>query len=510
MNAQTPPPLAVLEALCDHIADTRHVLVVRMEDGHIVYANPVICAALAYPADALAGMTLESLHDEFELDFIERRHQLTRGLIDDGELRLRRSDGSDLWLRFYGVPIPPVNGQPCRLLVGRDIMRFVERRIEDEGRMAALYRGQAIAEYDTQGRLLDANELFLGLMGGTLEELRGTGHRDLADVGFVSSDAYDRWWARICLGEVDEGERRYVDASGRELWLREVFNPIFGLDGRPFRILQAALDVTAARLAQQRLRESINYASHIQRALHQPSRRVLQQVLPDTHALLWEPRDVVGGDCLFAREQDGGLWFCLFDCTGHGAPGALLASIVLAETDRILGGGSALSPGEVLGHLNRRVKQSLGQMDAGDGTGSDDGLDAVVIRLEMVSAAAQVASSGLPVFVVEPGLETVILRGDSGGLGYRRVPADRRWETRTLTLGEGMRLFVATDGIFDQPGGLTRVGYGRRRFAASLTAHAELPAAAQLAAVMRDFAEYQGTQSRRDDVAIAVLQLPER
>jgi serine phosphatase RsbU (regulator of sigma subunit) len=287
-----------------------------------------------------------------------------------------------------------------------------------------------------------------------------------------------------------------------------VFNPIFGPDGRPCKVLQAGLDVTDARLAQSRLQDSINYASQIQRALHEPSLRELAQSMPGSHALQWEPRDTVGGDCLFARELSGGLWFCLFDCTGHGAPGALLASIVLSETDRILSAGPALSPGDVISRLNRRIKESLGQAEADQSKTSDDGLDAVVIRIDPVSASARVASSGIPVFVVEPGSPTQILMGSSGGIGYRRVPLDRHWETRTVNMGAQTRLFAATDGIFDQPGGPSGVGYGRRCFAGSLAAHASLPVTEQMVAVIRDFREYQGLQARRDDIAVAGLQIP--
>lgn len=508
MTAVLDSPPGLIEALARGIPSTRHVLVVRCDDGRIVYANPVSCAALGYSAEELTTRSLGDLHDEFDLELIERRHGLHKGVVDDGELRLQRSDGRDLWLGLYALPHPPVDGCECRVLIGREIVEQVRRRVENEGRMQALYRGQAIAEYDLEGHLIFANDLFLSLIGGTLTELLGTPHQDIADVGFSSRQEHDAWWQRICLGEVGEGERCYIDSAGREVWLREVFNPIFGPDGRPCKVLQAGLDVTHARLAQSRLQDSINYASQIQRALHEPSLRELAQSMPGSHALQWEPRDTVGGDCLFARELSGGLWFCLFDCTGHGAPGALLASIVLSETDRILSAGHALSPGDVISRLNRRIKESLGQTEANQSKSSDDGLDAVVIRIDPVSASVRVASSGIPVFVVEPGSPTQILRGNSGGIGYRGVPFDRQWETRTVNMSEQTRLFAATDGIFDQPGGPSGVGYGRRRFAGSLAAHASLPVTEQMVAVIRDFREYQGLQARRDDIAVAGLQLP--
>jgi len=514
MSPQQHPPDSLLQALCEGIPATRHLLVLRTSDGRFVHANEMFCDALGYTLGELTSMTLESLHDEFELDLIERRHKLMKGIVDDGELRLKRRDGSDLWLGLYGLPHSPVDGQACRLLIGREIFEQVRRRAENEGRIQALYRAHAIAEYDLEGHLLLANDVFFSLMGSSQEELAGKTHRQLSAAGAIISHVfsdfhYEDWWHRITRGEVDEGERRYVLRSGREVWLREVFNPIFGPDGRPCKVLQAGLDVTEARIAQKRLEESINYASQIQRALHEPSLRVLDRELPGCHAVLWEPRDVVGGDCLFARATEGGLWFCLFDCTGHGAPGALLASIVLSETDRILSVGRALSPGDLLSHLNRRIKQALGQTGPGSPGESDDGLDAVVIRLDPASSQVRVASAGLPVFLVEPGSEPQVQRGDSRGIGYRRIPIDRTWDTRTLNLNPGTRIFIVTDGIFDQPGINSRVGYGSRRFAQSLQDHSDKTLDEQVVAVVRDFKDYQGDESRRDDISVAALQLPD-
>ncbi|NBR98711.1 MAG: PAS domain S-box protein [Betaproteobacteria bacterium] len=169
--------------------------------------------------------------------------------------------------------------------------------------MEALRRGQAIAEYDLNGHLISANDIFLALMNGSMAELEGMAHQDLCDPVFSFSEAYKVWWEHIRLGEVDEGTRRYVDLSGREIWLREVFNPIFGTDGRPFKVLHAALDVTRGRTAELQLIESMNYAGRIQQAMHEPSREALARHLRDRYGLVWSPvkRTVSSGSaCLIA------------------------------------------------------------------------------------------------------------------------------------------------------------------------------------------------------------------
>ncbi|NBY53485.1 MAG: PAS domain S-box protein [Betaproteobacteria bacterium] len=498
-------------ALWQGLASRRPLFVVRHEDGRVVRANEVACQALGYAGDALLGLTLEEIHDEFDLDLIQRRRDLTQGSVADGELCLRRADGGELWLFLESLPHPDVEGFACQLLLGRDCLQQVQTRIEHSGQMEALRRGQAIAEYDLNGHLISANDIFLALMNGSMAELEGMAHQDLCDPVFSFSEAYKVWWEHIRLGEVDEGTRRYVDLSGREIWLREVFNPIFGTDGRPFKVLHAALDVTRGRTAELQLIESMNYAGRIQQAMHEPSREALARHLRDRYGLVWQPRDPVGGDCFFAREADGQFWFGLFDCTGHGAPGAMLATIVLSVVDRIVSQENGdLDPAAVLQRLNRRMKvvldQEFPQRDGG--AGSDDGLDGIVICLHPRAGRARVASSGLPLLLLEPGDEPQILKWESGGMGYRSVPMDRVWKSQTVELKPESRLFVATDGVFDQIGGPREIGYGSLRFASSLARHQHLAIPAQCDAALKDYLDYQGTQHRRDDMSFAGLQLP--
>lgn len=500
-------PHSVWTALSVH----RPLLLVRRSDGQVLEANPLASALLGRDRTTLLDTTLGTLHDEVDLELIERRHDLVQGLIQTAELCLRRPDGAPVWLFIEGFDHPAVDDAACRLLLCQECAEQMQTRIETAGQLEALRRGQGIAEYDLDGRLLRANDLFYGLLSASAENLRDATHQTLCEPMFAWSDYYSSWWERIRRGEADEGTRRYIDALGHEVWLREIFVPILGIDGHPTRILHAALDVTKGRSAELRMLESMSYASRIQHAMHDPSREVLSSCMADLHSLVWQPREPVGGDCFFARVVGDDLWLCLFDCTGHGAPGAMLATIVLSLVDRIFSTDTGeMTPGDVLERLNRRIKAVLDQEHPRPDidSGSDDGVDGVVLCLKRPLQRAQIASTGLPVFILAPGKEPTLQRWPGGGLGYRMIPSDRCWTTREIECTSGTRLFAATDGIFDQIGGPRGMGYSATRFLQSLCRHRDLPIALQGEAAFREFAQYQGAQQRRDDLAYVGLQMP--
>ena len=66
------------------------------------------------------------------------------------------------------------------------------------------------------------------------------------------------------------------------------------------------------------IRDSINYATHIQHSIL-PSTRCLEEAAAE-HFILWEPRDRVGGDLYWCKPWGLGKLLALGDCTGHGVP----------------------------------------------------------------------------------------------------------------------------------------------------------------------------------------------
>ena len=74
---------------------------------------------------------------------------------------------------------------------------------------------------------------------------------------------------------------------------------------------------------------SLNYAARIQQTIL-PTDDAVQNVFPGSY-IFWRPQFIVGGDAYFMRRPSSGAGavFGVYDCTGHGVPGAFMT--LLAE-----------------------------------------------------------------------------------------------------------------------------------------------------------------------------------
>jgi serine phosphatase RsbU (regulator of sigma subunit) len=276
--------------------------------------------------------------------------------------------------------------------------------------------------------------------------------------------------------------------------------------GSGFSLMKAMSGLERAKTRQ--LLDSIDYASRIQRAQHWASDYELDQALPD-HALLWEPRDVVGGDCYFFRRDDTGLVGAVVDCTGHGVPGAFMTLIVLAYLQDLGGAAGIHDPGAVLAGINRHVKRVLAQRgddravsQGGGEERADGGLDAACFHLSRDASQLAFASARMPLIVMRPGAAPSVVEGERVSVGYSDTPDDHRWTKVEVPVVPGMRVAIASDGVIDQVGGDRRLGFGRRRLLQVL-AEAQARPLPELEARFRTaFADWQGTEARRDDVTL--------
>ena len=81
------------------------------------------------------------------------------------------------------------------------------------GQMQAINRSQAVAEFELDGTLISANDNFLGLMGYSLEEVRGKHHSMFVDSNYAVGAKYRGFWAKLSRGEYDSGRYKRI---GRE------------------------------------------------------------------------------------------------------------------------------------------------------------------------------------------------------------------------------------------------------------------------------------------------------
>jgi serine phosphatase RsbU (regulator of sigma subunit) len=258
--------------------------------------------------------------------------------------------------------------------------------------------------------------------------------------------------------------------------------------------------------------DSIAYGSVIQNSLGRSSRLEMRKVLAD-HFLLWEPRDVVSGDFYYFREFDDGFLFGLYDCTGHGVPGAFMTLIMSSFLQGAINSESCRDPGRLLGEINRQVKRAMGQIDHQHSEGtehrSDDGMDAAFCWYDRLSGKLTYAGAHIQMYLLSPQAKEInIVAGDRHGVGYASTAMDASWSNHEVLLDQGTAVYLFTDGVLDQLGGEKRIAFGRRRLCATLLQHRDQAMPEQRVALLDALARYQGDEVRRDDVSAFGFRAP--
>jgi len=240
--------------------------------------------------------------------------------------------------------------------------------------------------------------------------------------------------------------------------------------------------------------ESVQYASRIQRSLL-PSGTVLAESVDD-HFVIWQPKDVVGGDLYWVKRDSKGCMIVLFDCTGHGVPGALMTTIAVSAIDHAF--DETGDPARLIRQVHQRVKIALNQ-DGEEGL-SDDGLEMGVCLVERERGRLTFAGARFELLVFKNG-EVNIIKGEKAGVGYRRFDMDQSFSNHQMKIEPGMTFVMFSDGATDQVGGEKQRMFGKRRLCKTLLAVQDKPLPEQGQHLMNEIESYQGDEVRRDDIA---------
>lgn len=269
--------------------------------------------------------------------------------------------------------------------------------------------------------------------------------------------------------------------------------------GNGLQLMRIVAEMQAARNKQ--IMHSIEYASVIQRSTLRSSWEVLARVCPDAD-LVWEPRDVVGGDFFQFSEHEDGWFATIADCTGHGVPGAFMTLIASGGLNQAIKEQGARDPAALLSSVNRSIKQLLGQLDGEDQTpGSDDGMDAACFWFQPTEGRLIFSGARLSLFIVRPGANEVeFAEGQRKGVGYVGSEFNFKWRNAEIDLPPGSLVFVTTDGLIDQVGGTRAIAMGKRRVSELLLTHAASTPAEVNRAILAALNEWQGSHHRRDDL----------
>uniref|UniRef100_A0A9E8A2T3 Methyl-accepting chemotaxis protein n=1 Tax=Bosea sp. NBC_00436 TaxID=2969620 RepID=A0A9E8A2T3_9HYPH len=218
-------------------------------DGKILDANENFLSAMGYTLAEVKGqhhslfVTPEEkaspAYKQFWVD-------LGRGEFSRGQYLRIGKGGKEIWIQASYNPILGAGGKPVGVIkYAFDVTEQKNRLADLEGQRAAIDKAQAVIEFDLTGKILTANQNFLSVLGYSLAEIVGQHHRMFVDPAERESAAYRAFWERLGHGEYDAGQYRRIGKGGKEIWIQASYNPILNAQGRPYKVVKFASDITA-------------------------------------------------------------------------------------------------------------------------------------------------------------------------------------------------------------------------------------------------------------------------
>jgi serine phosphatase RsbU (regulator of sigma subunit) len=240
--------------------------------------------------------------------------------------------------------------------------------------------------------------------------------------------------------------------------------------------------------------DSIRYARLIQDAIL-PGQE-MDEVLREKYFVLWQPRDIVGGDFYLFRSSPQGCLLGVVDCAGHGVPGAFMTMIAHSALDVTVETRGITDPAALLAGVDERIRAILQEKNHEIPVATH--LDMGLVYLDYRQQTATYSGAKISLYCCHDN-DVEELKGSRYAIGGRRQTA---FVNHRRKAEPGDTFYFSTDGLLDQAGGDHGYGFGNSRFIQFLREYSHLPFPRQKQALLEELSRYQGALPRRDDITV--------
>ena len=216
--------------------------------GRVLTANDNFLNVMGYALEEVQGQHHRMFCDSTFVHSLEYQafwERLGRGEFNAGEYRRITKSGKDVWILASYNPIFDAEGKPVKVVkFATDVTEQKMLSAESRGKLEALGRSQAVIEFDLRGHVLSVNRNFLRTMGYTEDEVLGAHHSMFCEEELSRSAEYRNFWAALGQGEFQSGLFKRRGKYAADIWILATYNPILDINGRAYKVVKFAMDVT--------------------------------------------------------------------------------------------------------------------------------------------------------------------------------------------------------------------------------------------------------------------------
>jgi len=183
---------------------------------------------------------------------------------------------------------------PISILMIKDFIKSNENSISKESvdklikleneltnRMTAINKSNAVIEFDLEGNIIFANDLFIKTMRyPSQDEIVGKHHRIFVEDDYEKSEDYCLFWEKLRSGVLFSGEIVRVKKDGSLVYLQATYNPIFNTDGKIYRVMKIAIDITNSYEQKKEIEKKNTYLEHAAKILRHDMHSGINTYMP--------------------------------------------------------------------------------------------------------------------------------------------------------------------------------------------------------------------------------------
>ncbi len=252
----------------------KSLAVIQFEmDGTIISANENFLQTMGYELSEVTGKHHSIFVDESTKtsnDYSAFWSRLNKGCFEANEFKRLAKNGREVWIQASYNPIFDESGKPFKVVkFATDITQNKMQSSDFISQIEAINKSQAVIEFSMDGTIRSANKNFLDTLGYHESEVVGQHHSMFVEPEEASSAEYKNFWKNLNQGDYKAGEFKRVGKNAKEIWIQASYNPILDLNGKPYKVVKYASDITEQKILNRETESVLSETTSVMSAMSQ-------------------------------------------------------------------------------------------------------------------------------------------------------------------------------------------------------------------------------------------------
>ena len=268
----------------DKFIDKAAIISVTDRNGKITYVNEKFEKVSGWKIEEVIGKDHSIVNSGLQPDgyWGKMYETVMKGEIWNDVVTNKAKDGSLYYVDTYiRARFDSSGGLEGFSSIRQDVTELKKKEAEIRNRMNAINKSNAVIEFDLDGNIIFANNLFIETMGySSQEEIVGKHHRIFIEEENLKSDEYLLFWKKLREGVLFSGEITRIKKDGSLVYLQATYNPIIDTAGKLYRVMKIATDVTSSYEQKIEIEKKNTYLEHAAKILRHDMHSGINTYMP--------------------------------------------------------------------------------------------------------------------------------------------------------------------------------------------------------------------------------------